>query len=443
MTENNVSRIFVQRHAAWSAARFAVLVLASLVTAATASQPNSSHSAETQATRSRFLPAVTYSSAGTITNAVPVADLNGDQKPDIVVANGYNADGNGGVGVLLGNGDGSFKPAVTYDSGGRGANANSIVIADLNADGRPDIVVTDSCNDSFCGSGNWVAVLLGNGDGTFQKAQKYRTGGASWAVAVGDVNGDGKPDLIVANVCSGSDNIHTCKKASNIAVLLGLGNGQFAAAQTYPVNGYGTYFLALGDFNGDGKLDVVATSFCSDPPDCTNGGVVGMLLGNGDGTFQPVVDYLTGGAANGVAVGDLNGDGKLDIAVANGGSKTVSVFLGNGDGTLKPPSIYSVPGLAAEIAIGDVNQDGKPDLVVTTGDYTVVGGASVLLGKGNGKFKPPTTYSALEYGVNSIKIADLNGDGKPDLVVSSECDSSGCESSAAGVVSVLLQSSAR
>ncbi len=338
-----------------------------------------------------FLPAVVYPSAGVFGTSVAVADLNHDGKPDLVVANGYNGSipGNGGVGVLLGNGNGTFQPAITYDSGGPGAFGNSVAIADVTGDGKLDLVVVDSCNDGFCNGGNWVAVLKGNGDGTFRKALKHRSAGASWQAKVADVNGDGIPDLLV-------------------------------------------------DFNGDGKLDAVVTSFCS-TDGCIGGhGTVGMFLGNGDGTFQPVVNYFTGGAASAVAAADINGDGKLDVVVANGGSSTLSVLRGNGDGTLQPPTFYSVPGYTTSIVVADVNEDGKLDLIAGNGDYTVVGGASVLLGNGDGTFQSPTTYSSLEYGAGPVAIADLNGDGRPDLLVTNDCDSPACSPSGKGSVAVLL-----
>jgi uncharacterized protein (DUF2141 family) len=429
MTWKDMSKTDTLRGPFLLARVFVFLILAPLVTFAQ------------HPTGSRFLPAVTYSSGGSFGNAVAVGDLNGDGKPDLVVANGYNADNNGGVAVLLGNGDGTFQPGVTYDSGGTASFANSIAIADVNGDGKLDLVVADSCNDSDCKNGSWVAVLLGNGDGTFQKAVKRRSGGAAWAVVVADVNGDGTPDLIVGNVCSGTNDILTCTEGGSVAVLLGTGNGEFMTAQTYNMNEPGSYSLSVGDLNGDGKLDVIMTSFCTDQG-CANGGDVGVFLGNGDGTFQPVVTYMTGGFANAVAVADLNGDGKLDVAVANGGSDTVSVFLGNGDGTLQAPTIYSSAGYAYAIAIGDVNQDGKPDLVVTTGDYTMIGEVSILPGDGNGRFRSPIAYSTLEFGADSVAIADLNGDGRPDLAVANYCNSSSCTAGRAGSVAVLLHAGA-
>jgi uncharacterized protein (DUF2141 family) len=425
MTRNDTSKTYKLCRLFSLARIFVFLMLVPLVTFAQ------------HPTGSRFLPALTYSSQGSFGNSVAVGDLNGDGKPDLVVTNGYNADTNGGVAVLLGNGDGTFQAAVTYDSGGKGSFANSIAIADVNGDGKLDLVVADACNDSYCKDGNWVAVLLGNGDGTFQKAVKRRSGGASWAVVVADVNGDGKPDLIVGNVCSGTNDIHTCTEGGSVGVLLGLGNGEFKKAETYNMNEPGSYSLSVGDLNGDGKLDVIMTSFCTEQG-CANGGDIGVFLGNGDGTFQPVVTYMTGGRANAVAVADLNGDGKLDVAVANGGSDTISVFLGNGDGTLQTPTIYSLAGYAYAIAIGDVNQDGKQDLIVTTGDYTAIGEVSIFLGDGNGKFRSPIAYSTVEYGAVSIAIADLNGDGRPDLAVANYCNSSACNAGQAGSVAVLL-----
>src|SRR5438132_6380634 len=150
-----------------------------------------------------FLEAPVFSSGGYSANSVAVADVNGDGKLDLLVANFCTATpcgGDGTVGVLLGNGDGTFQPAVTYDSGGQ--NAVSIAVADVNSDGKPDAVVTDNCVTSTCDAGA-VGVLLGNGDGTFQAAVNYTSGGLSpSSVVVGDVNGDGKPDLLVGNIYS-------------------------------------------------------------------------------------------------------------------------------------------------------------------------------------------------------------------------------------------------
>src|SRR5437879_1142286 len=149
-----------------------------------------------------FLPAVTYNSGGFGAASVVVADVNGDGKPDLVIANCDSTanscyqlpTGNGVVGVLLGNGDGTFQPALVYDSGGLGAT--SVAVADVNGDGRPDLVVANF-------SSNTLAVLLGNGDGTFQPAITYGSGGVHpSSVAVADVNGDGRPDLLVANICN-------------------------------------------------------------------------------------------------------------------------------------------------------------------------------------------------------------------------------------------------
>jgi hypothetical protein len=281
--------------------------------------------------------------------------------------------------------------------------------------------------------------LLGNGNGTFRKPPvKYRTAGSTYQAKVADVNGDGIPDLVVLNLCTGSFKYSHCTAGPTLTILLGLGNGKFQPAVSYPVNESGSYSFALGDLNGDGKLDAVVTSFCSTPTCAEQRGTIGVFIGNGDGTFQPVVTYYTGGAAAAVAIADVNGDGKPDIAVVNGTSDTVSVFLGNGNGSLQPPVLYSVFGDAPSIAIADVNNDGAPDLIVGSGDFSVIAGASVLLGNGDGTFQSPSIYSSLEYGATSVAVADVNGDGRPDVLVTNYCDSPNCGTTYAGSVSVLL-----
>jgi hypothetical protein len=199
-----------------------------------------------------------------------VADVNGDGKPDLVVANCaasgiHSCPSNGTVSVLLGNGDGTFQMAVPYDSGGYGAD--SVAVADVNGDGKPDLLVANEC-DSSCGSeggAGLVGVLLGNGDGTFQSAVTYGSGGTvANSVAVADVNGDGKPDLLVANACTKS-----CSNSNGeVAVLLGNGDGTFQTAAGYGSGGGFGKSIAVADVNRDGKPDLVLANYCKNFDDC-------------------------------------------------------------------------------------------------------------------------------------------------------------------------------
>src|SRR3989454_5089613 len=260
-----------------------------------------------------FLEAPVFSSGGYSANSVAVADVNGDGKLDLLVANFCTATpcgGDGTVGVLLGNGDGTFQPAVTYDSGGQ--NTVSIAVADVNSDGKPDAVVTDNCVTSTCDAGA-VGVLLGNGDGTFQAAVNYTSGGLSpSSVVVGDVNGDGKPDLLVGNIYMGNGNY----SRGSVGLLLGNGDGTFLGPVSFDSGGEYAYGVAVGDINGDGKLDLFVANFCADST-CASGGVA-VFLGKGDGSFQPVVTYGSGGLNSySVAVGDVNADGKPDLLIGD------------------------------------------------------------------------------------------------------------------------------
>jgi hypothetical protein len=355
-----------------------------------------------------FVAAVSYGSGGQYATWVTVADVNGDGIPDVLVSNGCSADSNctgSTVGVLLGNGNGAFEPAVTYDTGGD--NAYSVAVADVNEDGKPDLIVANQCVS--CASGT-VAVLLGNGDGTFQKAMTFSSGGyRAFSVAVADVNLDGRPDLIVANYGS-----------NNVGVLLGNGNGTFRAAVTYGSGGPSgsvPFSVAVADLNLDGRPDIVVA----------NGDDVGVLLGNGDGTFEPVVTFGSGGGAYSIAVADVNGDGKPDIVVGNGhnvGSDdgSVSVLFGNGDGIFQTAVTYASGGDDANsVTVADVNGDGKPDLIVANyciGPSNCANGTvAVLLGDGDGTFEPAVSYGSGGGESVSVAVADLNRDGLPDLVV--------------------------
>ena len=396
------------------------------------------HQGSSQASGLNFANAVTFGSGGSEAYSIAVADVNGDGKPDLVVANANSAT----VGVLLGNGDGTFQTAVTYGSGGY--TATSVAVADVNGDGKPDLLVT------ICGCANGtVSVLLGNGDGTFQTAVSYGSGGAgATSVAVRDLNGDGKPDLVVGNYCINSSCVNGV-----VGVLLGNGDGTFQTAVTYPSDGIYAFSVAAADVNGDGKPDLLVANLLNNN---STDGSVSVLLGNGDGTFQTAVTYDSGGyEALSLAVADVNGDGKFDLVVANvcvNGNDckngAVGVLLGNGDGTFQTAASYGSGGnegglVVGSVTVADVNGDGKPDLVVANQGNGNNGNVGVLLSNGDGTFQTAVTYGSGGYYATSVAVADVNGDGKPDLVVANRCANPGsnCGESSSGTVGVLINTS--
>ncbi|HET6179104.1 MAG TPA: FG-GAP-like repeat-containing protein [Candidatus Sulfotelmatobacter sp.] len=372
-------------------------------------------------------PATLYDSGDNNAEAAVVADVNGDGNPDIVVVNACidsDCATDGSVGVLLGNGDGTFQTAVTYDTAG--FFAYSVAVADVNGDHKPDIVVanfcglTDDCELSLGRSGT-VSVLLGNGDGTFQAAVAYDPGGFfPISVALADVNGDSKPDLVVANECGDSTCLSSAPNGT-VSVMLGNGDGTFQAATVYDAGGLSTRSVALADVNKDGKPDIVVASGYFGGGNLQEG-AVGVLLGNGDGTFQTVVVYGSGGReGSSIAIRDLNADGMADLVIANEGA--VGILLGNGDGTFRAAVSYGLSGFGNAVAVADVNGDGKPDVVVASscGGGPNCGTVNVLLSNGDGTFTAAVSYASGGLG-NSIAVADLNSDGKPDVVVASGFD---------------------
>jgi hypothetical protein len=336
-------------------------------------------------------------------NSVAVGDFNGDGKLDLAVADSAENGGESGVSVLLGNGDGTFQSPAIYHAGGV---PYGVAVGDFNGDGKLDLVVADSAGS--------VIVLLGNGDGTFQSPVIYAAGCSPYSVAVGDFNGDGKLDLAVAD----SDFSYPCGHPG-AAVLLGNGDGTFQPAVNYGAGSW-PFSLVVGDFNGDGKLDLVVANNGSNN--------VSVLLGNGNGTFQAAMNYAAGQGPFGLATADLNGDGKLDLAVADSAAG-VSVLLGNGDGTFRSPVDYPAGAQPVSVAVADFNGDGKPDLVVANG----FGGdnVSVLLANGNGTFQAAVDWPAGS-APRSVAVGDFNRDGRLDAVASDASNS----------VSVLLQAPA-
>lgn len=286
-----------------------------------------------------------------------------------------------------------------------GTSPRAIAVGDFNGDGKADVAVANWWD-------NGVSVLLGDGAGAFGAATRFDTGNAPTSVVVGDFNGDGKLDLAVANFGGPS-----------ISILLGNGSGGFAAPVDLALTGQmNPTAVAAGDFNGDGKLDLAVTmsfGFGNVTP-----GQVAVLLGNGLGGFGAPASFAVGGTPVSVATGDFNGDGELDLAVANSLVGTLSVLLGDGNGAFAAAPDLAVDGWPSAVTAGDFNGDGKVDLAVTV-NSSVVNNASVaiLTGTGAGTFAPATVFVLDRVnGANltALALADFDGNGKLDLAVSDE-----------------------
>ena len=319
---------------------------------------------------------------GNFSIAIATGDFNGDGFIDLAVVNQTDNT----VSVLLGNRDGTFRAPQTYPLAN---GAGGIAVGDFNGDGKLDLAVACAGGSN----GGVVSVLLGNGDGTFQAQRTYAVGFFAFAVAVGDFNLDGSPDL----VASGSNGT-----GGAVVVLLNNGDGTFTAQRTSPA-GMSGQAVAVGDFNHDGRLDVAVADF--------SGNQAVVLLGDGQGGFSPAQTYLAGNSPSDVAVADLNHDGNLDLALTNQGDNTVSVLLGKGDGTFHAQHAFAAGQMPVGIGIADFTGSGTPDLAVaSSGDNTV----RVLLGNGDGTFRPQLTFPSGGASLG-LAIADFNGDGFPDL----------------------------
>jgi hypothetical protein len=344
-----------------------------------------------------FQPQVTYA-VGNTPWAIVAGDFNGDGRTDLAAAN-Y---GDNTISVLLGNGDGTFQPQVTYAVG---SSPQAIVAGDFSGDGRTDLAIAGTYYDSATNTSvGQVSVLMGNGDGTFQPQVTYAVGSLPSAIVTGDFTGVGHIDLAVAN--SNSD---------TVSVLLGNGDGTFQPAVQYAAGSEEPDAIVAGDFTGNGRLDLAVADRGDEQNGGTDPGGVSVLLGNGDGTFQPPIPYVVGPGPDSIVAGDFNGDGHTDLAVANanyGGSGTVSVLLGNGDGTFQPQVTYAVGSNPEAIVAGDFNGDGQTDLATAN---EVDGTLTVLLGNGDG------TFTAAQKFVTTPRatplVADFNGDGTSDVLV--------------------------
>jgi hypothetical protein len=278
-----------------------------------------------------------------------------------------------------------------------GDGPHAVVVRDLNMDGMLDLAVANTANS------NAVTIFLGNGSGAFTPVAGVPVGINPYGLAAGDLNGDGILDLAVANFSS-----------DNVTILLGNGAGAFSQAAGSPVSvGDGPFSIAAGDLNGDGRLDLVVPNFHSDN--------VSILLGNGFGGFNPAAGspILAGASPAAAAIGDLNEDGKADLAVANDNSGNVSILLGDGSGAFSQAagSPIAVGTLPRSIVAADLDRDGRLDLAVAN-EAASSNSVSILLGNGSGGFTQPVG-SPFFAGTNpdSIAVGDLNGDDILDLAV--------------------------
>jgi hypothetical protein len=342
-----------------------------------------------------FLPPVTYP-LGPGPAALAVGDFTGDGIPDLVAEAGNT------VRVSPGNGDGTFQSPI--DTRGLPNGDHALAVGDFDGDGNLDVVVTT--RSLRPGDSNFVSVLFGNGDGTFQPPVNYPLAMYPQHVAVADFKGDGRPDLLV----EGDSSVDGSPTGTQ--VLLNNGDGTFTSTATLPV-----IHPVVGDFTGNGNLDIAGVAG-------TN--TISVFPGNGDGTFQaPVSSHVDGERVFTLAVGDFNGDSILDLAATaftpsdDVDSTRVHLLLGQGDGTFQesPVStpIFRYGAVPVFMAAADFYGDGLPGLIV--GDHTF-GDVVVLRGVGDGSFRIADSFPGVfPSGLSSGAVGDFNGDGLPDFAV--------------------------
>ncbi len=336
--------------------------------------------------------------AGGTPSGMTLGDFNGDGVTDIATAN----TGDNNVSILYATPLGSAGTVFGRLLTNVGQGPSSLAAGDFNGDGFDDLVVANSTD-------NTVSILINDGGGTFVQKQDSMNNFVYPAVAVGttpqaiiaaDVNGDDKLDFVTANTGSGSN---------EISVSLGNGKGGFAKAKNYNANP-GLVSLVAGDFNGDGKMDLIVVS-------STNNNL-SYVQGDGSGGFTSVRNITSGAAPVYVAAGDLNGDGRLDIVVANNDTASpLTVHIGNGNGKFQSPILPSIGTVALNgVTIADFDGNGRPDVAFTE----TTGNLGVILGDGLGTFGAKATFGTNASNPRSVIGFDFNKDGIVEAVTANE-----------------------
>lgn len=332
-----------------------------------------------------FAAAQTYP-AGPDPRDVRSADLDGDGAPDLVVASSEGVFSPGEVAVLLATGDGLFAPPQAYPAG---QGPDAIAVGDLNADGVPDLAVANEDSQD-------LSLLAGLGDGSFAPAVTLAPGAGATAIELADLNGDGDRDVLL------SDGLFQ----GSLLLLPSDGAGGFGSALSFAVGAL-PEDVALGDVDGDGELDLLCTN--------ESPGNVAVLLGTGGGSFVPAQFSAAGPGAFGLAVGDLDADGALDLVSANLDGDDLSLLLGQGDGGFAAPQSLAIGGACSAVAIADLDADGSLDLAATEFAFGK-GQLHVLRGSGDGGFEAPQAFAS-PIGPWALAVDDLDGDGARDLAL--------------------------
>ena len=347
-----------------------------------------------------FAATRSYRAADLVSKSLAAGDLNGDGRADLVVSNYCGTDSacssNGTATIFLANADGTYRAASTLALGN---GPVAVALADLHGNNKLDLIALNSADKT-------LSILTGNGDGTFSATQHYALSTSPRAILVGDFNGDGKPDLAVASDCGQS----ACSQAGTLDIWLGRGDGSLAASASYTA-GFSPVSIAAADLRSTGHLDVVVANACGNDSSCKSSGTATLFSNDGTGKLTAAGEIGLGAAPSAIAIGKLSGSG-LDLVVAQRGSNQVSVLHADGKDGFGAPVSYAVGAAPSALAIADINGDGQADLAVANSQSSNV---SILYGSVSGKLQSAVSYPVSANPESLVAIA--SGAGSPASLV--------------------------